>query len=651
VEGKSGTALGFPGGKPYLKLAKSQSLDITGPLTMVAWLKPAKEWRPAQSAQLIGIWDIKEAKHNTYSLRLACDPGGKLRLSMAITSETLEESVVEGKAALPAGKWSFVAGVFSPGKSMRLYVNGALDNERKNAPVSINTARHASVLIGAAHRDRSGAHSFRGAVDEVLVYREVLDEQTLRGIMADGPGPSLLDPPEKEEPLFSFGAVSDVQYTDARSRGRRQYRDSLRKLRECVEALNRQDLAFVIQLGDLIDRDFDDYHAILPIFRQLTARRYHVLGNHDFARDEEKGTRAWEHLKMPARYYDFGVKGWRFVVLDGNDISLRSAEEGSTEYDRALAILNELKSRGLKSGYGYNGAISRKQINWLRSTLERACQREEKVILFCHHPLRHYPFGPLSHNHNLWNGQEIACLIESYPCVVAYLNGHNHGGNYYVRNGVHYLNLRGMVEAEENAYCTVRVLQDYLKVEGHGKEPFRILRFTKRGKEHRPRAWQVLAPLPLRLRFRLDERDEGLQKGWHKKGFDDSHWGKLATDRWWEKQGHEGYDGVAWYRTGFDAPRAWAGKNVLLRMEAVDGNAWCYLNGKLAGTNSCEGPENRTAWYSPFSLDVSKLLSHGQRNVLAIKVEDTGGMGGIWKPAFTICSEKFHPAMLISEEE
>lgn len=263
----------------------------------------------------------------------------------------------------------------------------------------------------------------------------------------------------------------------------------------------------------------------------------------------------------------------------------------------------------------------------------------------------YYPVGPLSHNHNLWNDREIAFIIESFPCVVAYLNGHNHGGNYCLRNGVHYLNLRGMVETQENAYSAIHVHKDYLKVEGYGREPSRVLRIARRGKEHTPRNWEVLASLPLHWRFHLDDRDEGLRKGWHRNDFDDSQWGTLRIDRWWEKQGHDGYDGVAWYRVRFSAPREWAGKKVLLRLEAVDGNAWCYVNGTLAGTHSCEGYENRSRWFSPFALDIAEKLKYGQENALAIKVEDTGGMGGIWKPAFTICSEKFHPAMLVARGE
>jgi hypothetical protein len=64
-------------------------------------------------------------------------------------------------------------------------------------------------------------------------------------------------PTEKaaEPPRFSFGALADVQYCDYKTGGRRRYRESPRKLAECVHAYNKLDLGYVIHLGDFIDRD------------------------------------------------------------------------------------------------------------------------------------------------------------------------------------------------------------------------------------------------------------------------------------------------------------------------------------------------------------------------------------------------------------
>ena len=93
--------------------------------------------------------------------------------------------------------------------------------------------------------------------------------------------------------------------------------------------------------------------------------------------------------------------------------------------------------------------------------------------MFCHFPV--YPADP----HNLWNAEEIISLIEEYSCVKAYINGHNHKGNYIQKNGIHYLTLKGMVETESNAYSIIHVHQDELKVMGYGRETDRTLLIRK----------------------------------------------------------------------------------------------------------------------------------------------------------------------------
>ena len=55
--------------------------------------------------------------------------------------------------------------------------------------------------------------------------------------------------------------------------------------------------------------------------------------------------------------------------------------------------------------------------------------------------------------------------------MAAYLNGHNHAGNYGQLNGIHYLTLKGMVDTEKTSYCGHRGLcTDRLVVKGFGRE-------------------------------------------------------------------------------------------------------------------------------------------------------------------------------------
>ena len=264
---------------------------------------------------------------------------------------------------------------------------------------------------------------------------------------------------------FSFGAIADCQYCEGPNRGSRHYASSAGKLKECVAELNKHGLEFVIHLGDFIDRDYSSFDKVLPIYQSLQMPAYHALGNHDFdVADELKG-KVVERMGMKSKYYEFSVEDWRFIVLDGNDVSFHAYPKNSPKYKDAERYYRENKIRSPR----WNGAVGSEQVAWLRKILQKAEKQKEQVAIFCHFPV--YPADP----HNLWNAGEIISLLEEFSCVKAYINGHNHKGKYGQKNGIHYLTLKGMVETETNAYSIIRVHQDELKVTGYGREPDRSL--------------------------------------------------------------------------------------------------------------------------------------------------------------------------------
>ena len=271
----------------------------------------------------------------------------------------------------------------------------------------------------------------------------------------------------EDTPEFSFGLVADVQYADIPASGSRYYRESLDKLRECVETFNAMDLACVMDLGDVIEEGRDSFADVMPIYNQLDAPLHIALGNHDFPVSHEHTLGV---LDMEESYYDFSVNDWRFIVLDGNDLSVLAWPEDTERYEESAAMLEELEEADAPNAQTWNGGIGAEQLDWLEETLESAAEAGEKVMLFCHFPV--YPAGA----HNLWNGEEVIELLEAHPNVVAYFNGHNHAGNYATREGVHYVTVKGMVETEdETAFAVVDVYGDRLEMTGHGREPDRVL--------------------------------------------------------------------------------------------------------------------------------------------------------------------------------
>ena len=263
---------------------------------------------------------------------------------------------------------------------------------------------------------------------------------------------------------FSFGAIADCQYCQAPDRGIRKYSASKEKLKQCVEYFNKEDLSFVIHLGDFIDRNFSSFDEILPIYNSLEAPGYHVLGNHDFEVADEYKDQVPRKLGMPSKYYDFKIKNWLFVCLDGNDLSFIAYPKGSESYQKSETYYCEKKIRSPK----WNGGVGAEQLNWLRKTLERAEDSEEKVALFCHFPV--YPPDP----HNLWNAKEVIALLEEFSCVKAYINGHNHKGKYGIKSGIHYLTCKGMVDTDQSAYSIFRVNDEEIDVLGFERESERF---------------------------------------------------------------------------------------------------------------------------------------------------------------------------------
>ena len=270
------------------------------------------------------------------------------------------------------------------------------------------------------------------------------------------------------EPLFRFGALADCQYCKQTS-AVRKYSQSPKKLTACVAHYNKLNLAFVVHLGDFIDRDFESFAKVVPIYNRLKAPHYHVLGNHDFSVADEKKASVPAQLGLKNRYYDFAHKGWRFIVLDGNDVSLYAYPKDDPRTKAATAFHRRLKV-GTPT---WNGGVGSKQLAWIESKLKAATKANERVILFCHFPV--YP----ANIHNLWNAEAVTTLLAKYPCVAAYLNGHNHAGNYGEKNGTHYLTLNGMVDTPTSAYSVVEVHKDRLEIKGFGRQKNRVMKLAR----------------------------------------------------------------------------------------------------------------------------------------------------------------------------
>lgn len=139
--------------------------------------------------------------------------------------------------------------------------------------------------------------------------------------------------------------------------------------------------------------------------------------------------------------------------------------------------------------------------------------------------------------------------------------------------------------------------------------------------------YEPVCDVPPRWRFRLDPDDVGVREGWHHRDFDHRNWAIIRSREFWEPQGYDGYDGPAWYRTWFRPGKLPAGRRLYLPFGAVDEVAWVYVDGRLV----CVHDVGMQGWTERFLVDVTGLLHEGQNTLIAVRVLDTIGAGGIWK--------------------
>ncbi|BCU78162.1 metallophosphoesterase [Luteolibacter sp. LG18] len=277
--------------------------------------------------------------------------------------------------------------------------------------------------------------------------------------------------PAASGPL-TFGLITDAQYTDAEPQGERHYRTTPEKLKAAVEDLAARKLPFTFHLGDFIDRDFKSFATLLPLLEPLGHPVYHLLGNHDYSITDAEKSRVVQTLGMPHDYYSFRRGKIRFIVLDTNGRSLYKYPADSKGAKASEAVFQATKAAGEPGAQPWNGGVDNVQLDWLERELEGATAAGETVLVCAHHPI--LP----ADSHQLWQHKPLLDLLVKHRCVKAWLNGHNHDGDYALHEGIHFITFRSILQRPGvNAWAIVTVHPDRLVIEGKGREVSRDLPF------------------------------------------------------------------------------------------------------------------------------------------------------------------------------
>lgn len=126
----------------------------------------------------------------------------------------------------------------------------------------------------------------------------------------------------------------------------------------------------------------------------------------------------------------------------------------------------------------------------------------------------------------------------------------------------------------------------------------------------------------LRAAYRKALSDQAaVSRGWIRPDFDDADWEKTKLPGPWESNGHPNMDGVAFYRMNISVSVDDAGKPAVLRMPGIDDIDSTFINGVFIGTVS--------QWDAVRKYDIPAGVLKTGNNILVIRVEDTGGGGGM----------------------
>ena len=133
-----------------------------------------------------------------------------------------------------------------------------------------------------------------------------------------------------------------------------------------------------------------------------------------------------------------------------------------------------------------------------------------------------------------------------------------------------------------------------------------------------------------RWRCELDDKAAGVATGYARTDFNDRDWPVVfapARHGWERQHARAPYDGVGWYRKTVVVPAAWKGQDLRLHLGDRRGNVdWVAVNGHFLRPPDGDGSA------APHTEIPSRLVRFGAANVIAIRVLNRDGDGGLFGP-------------------
>lgn len=155
------------------------SFTITGEMTLAAWTR-------IDSYETDGRIISKQGYSGSrgWSLNVESEANGHVgAFHVAKDGSTIVFCETKERLEFKPDEWFHMAGVYKPGKSMELYINGELNNMvTENIPNVQHDPPEVAIRIG----ERSAACPMAGSIDDVIVWTRALNANEVRQAMGKG---------------------------------------------------------------------------------------------------------------------------------------------------------------------------------------------------------------------------------------------------------------------------------------------------------------------------------------------------------------------------------------------------------------------------------------------------------------------------------
>lgn len=172
VDGKFGKALEFDGKDDHIVVKDHPTLDLTKNLTIMAWFMP----------KAVITQRRMMSKNNSIFVMFDFGDPNTIDLLVKPNNDFVESKTSDWKV----DQWYHFAGTYD-GKSLRIYVNGKLEGEKKYgggiAPSDLD------LWIGGDDYGRPTDH-FPGIIDEVRIYKHALNGDQIQQVKEE---PAMLE--------------------------------------------------------------------------------------------------------------------------------------------------------------------------------------------------------------------------------------------------------------------------------------------------------------------------------------------------------------------------------------------------------------------------------------------------------------------------